>query len=159
MGRDKSQLPLGARSMIEHVIAVATEAGLSCRVIDHDSVSSRGPLSGIFTGLETSVCSSVLFLACDMPLIRPDFLREFSVTAQGEDAVFVKMNGKVGFPLALRKTLLPVVSEQLQAAKLSLQDLARDTQAKIFSIGPEREAEFTNINTVEDWKAAGRKFT
>ena len=72
MGRDKSRLKLGRRTMLGHIRAEAKTLGLPVRVIRRDLVPRCGPLGGIFTALKTTSADGVLFLACDMPFIRSE---------------------------------------------------------------------------------------
>jgi molybdopterin-guanine dinucleotide biosynthesis protein A len=154
MGRDKSRLPLGTGVMIDYVAAAAEQAGLPCRVIDRDLVPGLGPLGGVLTALESSRCESVLFMACDMPFVTPGHLQGMASEMTRENAIFSSVGGRVGFPFALRRTLLELVRARVTEGKRSLRDLAEDSGAKQWEIPEERHLEFCNINTVEDWQRA-----
>src|SRR6266568_4948322 len=102
MGRDKSRLRLGRRTMLGHIRRVARELGLPVRLIRRDAVPRCGPLGGIYTALKTIRAEAVMFLACDMPFVTAALLR---AVRRGfgarDDAMFVRSGGRVGFPFAL----------------------------------------------------------
>ena len=52
MGRDKSLVQLGRRTLLQHVRTAARSLGVPVRVIRRDSVPRCGPLGGIYTGLK-----------------------------------------------------------------------------------------------------------
>src|SRR5947209_6218677 len=76
MGRNKAHVQLGGLTLLQWVRRIARTLGLPTRLIRRDVVPRCGPLGGIYTGLVTSTASAELFLACDMPLIRPALLQE-----------------------------------------------------------------------------------
>ena len=71
MGRDKSKLRLGGKSLLSHVKTAAAAAAQNCpvRIIRKDLVPRCGPLGGIYTALRTTRAQCVLFLSCDMPFV------------------------------------------------------------------------------------------
>lgn len=80
MGRDKSRVRLGRRTMLGHVRATAAQLHLPVRVLRRDAVPRCGPLGGIYTALSRSRADAILFLACDMPFITHDFLNQMLKT-------------------------------------------------------------------------------
>src|SRR5438034_4202031 len=69
MGRDKSRLRLGERTLLAHICATAKTIGLPHRIIRRDLVVQCGPIGGIYTALVTCRVNATLFLSCDMPLV------------------------------------------------------------------------------------------
>ena len=122
MGRDKSRLRLGGRTLLAHVRATAKMIGLPHRIIRRDLVAHCGPLGGLYTALVTSRAGATLFLSCDMPFVSAGLLEMLVRKAKrNENALFVEANGLVGFPLLLfRRTALPVVESQLEKMAFSL---------------------------------------
>lgn len=155
MGRDKSRLRLGRKSLIGHLRATARRIGLSVRVIRKDLVPRCGPSGGIYTALKTSRAAMVLFLSCDMPFVSEQLLQELlariTPTAQG---LFVVQEKRVGFPFVLKvETLGPL--ERLQARRqFSLQSLARTLKAETLAPKLCRADELLNVNTPADWARA-----
>lgn len=158
MGRDKTRLKIGSMAMVTRVrkgAAAALPATL-VRVIRKDIVSRCGPLGGIATALKTSRAKTVLFLACDMPLVSPALLRRMVRSNRGgECAVFAEQNKRVGFPCALPVQALAVVQQQIDAKEFSLQALAAKLHARRLLI-PARSLELLNVNTPADLAEAGR---
>ena len=83
MGRDKTTLDWHGRPLLVRAVEIARAAGaasvaiagssaiISCTPL-HDAVRDRGPLGGIIAALRWQ--PRVLVLACDMPLVSPEFL-------------------------------------------------------------------------------------
>jgi molybdenum cofactor guanylyltransferase len=86
MGRDKALIPVGGVPMLERVARAALGTGLPVIVIGRerpadwpfdevafhlDRYPDTGPLGGLATALQVSG-TSVLMLACDMPLVTTD---------------------------------------------------------------------------------------
>ena len=80
MGRDKAQLPLHGRTLVEHIAGAVAEAAGSVTLIGAperypdlgirmlpDSRPGAGPLGGICTALASTDAEWNLIVACDMP--------------------------------------------------------------------------------------------
>ena len=159
MGTDKSQLRLGRRTLLGHIRATANAAGLQPRVIEADLAPRCGPLAGVYTALATSRAEVILFLACDMPFISARSLRWLlSRLRPGRKALFVRENGRLGFPFLLRRATLPVVRQQLAVRQFSLHKLARALRAQTVRLPRCQTHELFNINTPKDWKIAQQQW-
>jgi len=91
MGRDKSRLRLGGRTLLAHVRATAKMIGLPHRIIRRDLVAHCGPLGGLYTALVTSRADATLFLSCDMPFVSAGLLEMLVRKARhNENALFVE---------------------------------------------------------------------
>lgn len=156
MGRDKSHLRLGQRTLMGHIEKTAQLLGFKVRSIRRDSVERCGPMGGIATALESSRADCVLFLACDMPFVSEEFLRKMIKTLRRQDrAVFAAQNSRVGFPLLLRRdACLPIVLEQIERKDLSLRKLAKVLRARMLKPSRGQRENLANINTPEDLAAA-----
>lgn len=155
MGRDKSRLRLGGRSLVGHVRTTAKTLGWPVRVIRRDQVKRCGPLGGICTALQTSRAEVEIFLACDMPFVSAGLLQKLVQSLrQRRSAAFVSRNGLVGFPFALRRETLPVVEEQIRRKIFSLQSLAAILSARELRASARQAMELFNINTEDDWTRA-----
>ena len=155
MGRDKARLRLGGRTLLGHILATARATGLPARVNRVDLVPRRGPLGGVYSALATSRAETILFLSCDMPFISTDLLNTlFHTLARRKTALFVKDNGRIGFPFLLRRAALAVVERQMTTRQFSLHQLARSLHAQTVTLPRCQAHELFNINNPKDWKIA-----
>src|SRR2546425_2632392 len=156
MGRDKSRLRLGGRTLLAHIRSTAKMVGLPHRIIRRDLVARCGPLGGLYTALVTSPADATLFLSCDMPFVSAGLLEMLVRKAKhSENALFVEANGRVGFPLLLfRGTALPVVESQLEKLAFSLQRLAQALRSQTIRLAARQACELFNVNTPEDLRKA-----
>jgi len=156
MGRDKSRLRLGGRTLLAHIRATVKTVGLPHRIIRRDLVSHRGPLGGLYTALVTSLADATLFLSCDMPFVSAGLLEMLLLKAKrNETALFVEANGLVGFPFLLfRQTALPVVESQLEKKAFSLQQLTQALRSQTIRLAARQARELFNVNTPDDLRNA-----
>ena len=156
MGRDKSRLRIGGRTLLAHIRGTAKMLGLPHRIIRRDLVVHCGPVGGIYTALLTSGADATLFLSCDMPFVSAGLLEMLvRKTKQTESGLFVEAHGRVGFPFLLfRRTALPVVESQLEKRALSLQRLAQALRADKIRLASRQERELFNVNTPDDLRSA-----
>lgn len=159
MGRDKSHLRLGRRTMLGHIRATARQLGFSVRAIRRDSIKRSGPIGGIYTALQSSKADAVLFLACDMPFVSAGFLqRMIRMLPPSGNAVFAREGRLAGFPCFLhRERCLPLVSQQIAKSEFSLQSLARVLRAKMLRPPRPDSPELTNVNTPVELEAARQR--
>jgi molybdopterin-guanine dinucleotide biosynthesis protein A len=101
MGRDKAFLPFGKGLLIERVIEVIEQVTEEVILITNsptqyqhfglpmfaDVIPEAGSLGGIYTGLVCAKAPYSLCLACDMPFVKPEFLRFLCDTAAEADVV------------------------------------------------------------------------
>jgi len=167
MGRDKASLRLGGQTFITAICQTAAALRCRVRVIRRDLSPGNGPLGGIHTGLKTSRAEAEVFLACDMPFITPDLLRELLARmGPRHDAVFAVSSypepaaeGRqmAGFPFVVRSALWPIVEGRLAAGELGLQGLARALRARLWAVPARWRKQLRNINTPEEWTRAIRQ--
>ncbi len=154
MGRDKSSLRLGRKTLLGHVRAAAGALDAPVRVIRRDQIKRCGPLGGVFTALTTTSAEAVLFLACDMPFVPGTLLR--AIIEQHivfGRAAFTRMD-RAGFPFILPKAALPTVANQIQQGRHSLQALAAKLNAEFYEPLLEEVEGLFNVNTPGDWERA-----
>jgi molybdopterin-guanine dinucleotide biosynthesis protein A len=159
MGRDKSRLRLGPRTMLGQIRATAKRLDLPVCIIRRDAVPRCGPLGGIYTALKSSSADAVMFLACDMPLVSEALLRvvRHRFARQG-GSLFVRSEGRPGFPFVLRREALVTVARQIAAKRFSLHELARALRAKSFSAPANQRAQLRNVNTPGEWARVVKKW-
>src|SRR2546421_10419466 len=155
MGRDKSRLRIGRRTMLSHIRKTALSAGFPVDVIRRDSVPRCGPIGGIYTGLKRTRSDLVLFLACDMPFVSTELIRFlFQQGRTSERALFTRSEGGVGFPTLLSRSHLETVAAQFKKKQISLQSLAKRLQARVIRPPLSFRGQLRNINTPADWEEA-----
>lgn len=155
MGRDKSKLRIGRRSLLGHVRHGVRQLGVPVRVIRRDLVPRIGPMGGVYTGLKTTRCGSVLFLSCDMPFVTVSLLRRLlNERGESRQAVFLAVNGRVGFPFLIPTRDLEIVARLMLEKKHSLQDLSWAIENRQVEPRLGEETQLLNINTPADWVTA-----
>lgn len=156
MGRNKSSLRLGGRTMLGHIRVAVAEASIPSKVIKEDVVNRCGPLGGIYTGLKQSRAELVLFLACDMPFVTPELIRWFVGAMKSKDsAVFASHGDYAGFPILFcREACVEAVEGQIRKGKFSLQKLAQVVDARLIPPGRKWIAHLENVNTPKDLETA-----
>jgi molybdopterin-guanine dinucleotide biosynthesis protein A len=101
MGQDKAFLPFGKGVLIERVIEVMRQVTEDVLLITNtpelyrrfglpmfpDVIPDAGSLGGIYTGLVSAKTPYSLCLACDMPFVKPEFLRFLCEMAAAADVV------------------------------------------------------------------------
>ena len=118
MGRDKSRIRLGGRSLLAHALSLAEATGFPMRVLRRDLVPQCGPIGGIWTALETTRADLVLFLSCDMPFVTPGTLRMLMRRTGPEvDAVFAECDGIAGFPFLVSRGAAARIRRQLDESR------------------------------------------
>jgi molybdopterin-guanine dinucleotide biosynthesis protein A len=153
MGRDKSRLRLGGKTLLGHVRATARQTGWPVRTIRRDLVPRCGPLGGVWTALKSTDADRVLFLACDMPFVPVDLLDKLiRMSGRPMKPIFVRgSHGPAGFPFVLQRDCLGIVAQQIQDGDYSLQSLARRVKAKQVR-APDQC--LRNINTPAEFRRA-----
>jgi len=125
-----------------------------------DKIDSRGPLSALYTGLISSRTQINIFLACDMPKMRLEFIRHLAKQSNQHDAVLMKFDdGKIE-PLCgiYNKSCLTIIKSNFEHNQYKLSELL--AELNVFYIS-EKDLNylgldcsiFTNINTPEDLKS------
>ena len=160
MGRDKSRLRLGKRTLLGHVRATVARLRLPIRIIRKDLVPGCGPLGGIYTALKTCRKQVILFLPCDTPFVSLALLEKLVNSLKPDVAgVFVTTHKRVSFPFLLRRNNLSVVEKQLEKRRYSLQALAAALRAKKIRLSHGEEEDLFNINTPQEWKIARQRWS
>jgi FdhD protein len=172
MGRNKALLEVNGERMIEtayrrmaelfdEVLLVTNSPDvydfIPCRKIA-DIYPGMGPLGGIHAALTSCDAERAFVIACDMPGLNPQLIRELSIMQDGVDVVIPETPGGLE-PLhaVYAKSCLPKMEKMLQAGErriLSFFDLAQVRlvpRGKIAALDPDY-ASFRNINTPEDYQ-------
>lgn len=171
MGRDKSALEYGGKSQLQRcgeILARLVEsvhtsvrpdqaddenfAGLSCIA---DRYADAGPMSGVMSALDHDPESAWLVLACDLPLMREDALRQL-VDARDPARMVTTFMGSDGFlePLCAiyEPRMAAVLRNRLEDGLFSLRDLLSDSDVKMVCAPDDRI--LTNVNTPAELEQA-----
>lgn len=176
MGRPKAWLPVGKETMLQRLVRVVGEAvgpvvvvaaegqevpelPAGVRVV-RDDVDGRGPLGGLAAGLMAlhGQCETAYLSACDVPLLRADFVRHIAALAVGSRLTIPLVAGRL-HPLAAVYSLdvLPLVSAQLEAGDFRMTRIPELvttrylTDADFADVDPELES-LRNVNTWAEYE-------
>jgi len=167
MGRDKALLPFRGGALVESVAReVAAAAGSAVLVgnsaryarfgyaVIPDRYPGEGPLGGILTALAHTTAEWNLVVACDMPALSAELLRQILDAAAVQSAADALVpTGPAGLPE-------PLCAAYHRRACAALERAFANGERKItaaFSgmpvvLWPMAEmAQFQNVNTPEDW--------
>lgn len=165
MGRDKARLPLNSYFLAEDVAAkvgfVAQNVALiggshRYRDLPFDCLDDLRPCLGPLAGVETALASGRgelnLIVACDMPNIRVEWLRDLVARAieLNSDCLVCKDSRGSLHPLCgvWRQRCLPRVSSALERGQLRVVDLLEELNAVYLPVD-----EFIhNLNTPDEWE-------
>lgn len=176
MGRPKEWLTIDGESFLARLVRCFHEAGLPTIVaaapgrslppvpeevrIAFDSCPGQGPLSGFETGLSAipATAQSVFLTSCDVPLLRPDFVR-FSLDLLETHEAAVPFAGNRFHPLVAAyrvEGMLARIRGLLARGCRRLQDLLDVSDVRIISEAEMRTIDpgldsLRNINTPEDY--------
>jgi molybdopterin-guanine dinucleotide biosynthesis protein A len=157
MGRDKTRIKLGNKTMLDLVQAAAVGTGLPVRIIRRDLVPRCGPIGGVYTAFQKCKADAILFLACDMPFVTSDlilrFIRKFETLGR---PVFARAEagGAPGFPFILPASAAPIVRQQIRRREFSLFNLATKLHATTPRLPGHLHPLLANINHPQDLRAA-----
>lgn len=180
MGTAKALLPFGPETMLERVVRIVREAIAGPIVVvaapgqalpqlpadvttTFDEREGRGPLEGLRAGLRAAAgrCDAVYAASCDVPLLRPEFVR-YVCGVLGDCDAAVPQTGGFLHPLAAAyrtEAVLPHVEALLAADRLRpvyLFDLVSTRtmdEAELRTVDPSLNS-LRNLNTPEDYRAA-----
>ena len=170
MGTDKAFLSYRNEPLIRCPIRICQSVTTDVRIIGDptryacfglpvipDNGESLGPLSGIATALHHSSARFSSIIACDMPLMSPEFFRLMLQKLPGPDAVVMRFDDGTVEPLCgiYSSTCLPVSEQNLATGKLKITELL--SQVAVEYIGEEElqarglsRKIFTNVNAPDD---------
>lgn len=130
---------------------------IPCRKIA-DIYSGMGPLAGIHAALSACTAHRAFVIACDMPGLNPQLIRELSGMPGGADVIVPETPGGLEPLHALYdKSCLPGMAKMLREGErsiLSFFDLARIRRVpreQIAALDPDFSS-FRNINTPEEYR-------
>ncbi|MGV8981221.1 molybdenum cofactor guanylyltransferase [Clostridium sp.] len=153
------ELIINAGGSYKEIIIVANNKSLykefNLKVVE-DIYKGQGVLCGIHTALTNSSTEYCLCIACDMPLISKGTLDLLGSVEENYEVLVPKVNNRLQPLCAIyKKTIINTIEINLRTNKNKLERLILDLKYKIIGDLPNKE--FSNINTVEDYKNLGSK--
>ena len=174
MGRDKAFLPFGRGLLIERVIEVIQQVTAEVILITNspeqyrrfglpmfaDVIPDAGSLGGIYTGLVSAKTPYSLCLACDMPFVKPDFLRLLCDLAAEADVV-IPRNADDFQPLCAvyAQVCRAPIRQKIEAGRLKITGFFDDVRVRVIDgellarYDP-HDVMFFNANTPEEYERA-----
>ena len=170
MGRDKGVLPIKGKTMVQHVTRALSPLVDDIIIIANnnnyndlgypvysDMVESRGPLSGIYTGLHHSATNKNIVVSCDVPGISAELLKYLLNNSTGYDVTIPVHNDKTE-PLigVYTKNCTGVIKHCLEMDELRVNELVNFLNHNKVDINKDlpfyNERLFVNINTPNELK-------
>ncbi len=172
MGRDKAMLPIGGKTMLQHLIdkysatlgPVAVSVNKAGRFPFEramelvDRYPDMGPLNGLVSAFDESDQDAVFMTGTDLPFGDPELVRKL-VLLMGESDACIMRRGKKGFePLfaIYRRVCGAKANECLASGKKSIMDLLEKVDVRY--VDSDELAEFDlehilmNVNTAEEYE-------
>lgn len=155
MGKDKSVLLLGGKTMLDWVSDAVSNVGIPFSVLREDLVPGLGPLGGVRTACLRYKEPQLIFLSCDMPFIGETVLRQLvdSVKEPGLSAI-CSVEGRFGFPFIFSSEQLAVVTRRLEEGRRSVVGLFDEIPSVSVLIPPTQVWRCHNVNTRADMAVA-----
>lgn len=116
-------------------------------VIDH-----IGPMGGIYSALQQIDSPYYLFLSCDMPYMTiPVVQRLITIQQSVQITSWIDSSGTAQlFPLLISRTMLPIITQKIESQTYHLRSLYQQSKCQSFTISPNENLCFTNINSPSD---------
>jgi molybdopterin-guanine dinucleotide biosynthesis protein A len=171
MKRDKALLPWRNGKLVEVVADAVREGAGNVALVGRASLPEvpglecladfrpgLGPMAGIETALASGRGDLNLILACDLPSVRAEWLKQLVQTAQDRNSrcvVSIDVGGRV-HPLCgvYRSDCLPAVQGALDKHRLRLIDLVAELGAEHLRV----DGAIWNVNTPTDWQICQQDF-
>ena len=121
-----------------------------------DERPGLGPLMGIYSGLKASETDVNFVVACDIPVIDPEFITEMrSYTGDYDVVVPVDKEGRPNALLAMyRRSVIPLVKEQLDEGQTKI--ILFYPRCRVKYVPLREGAWYKNINTMDDYQTYHR---
>ncbi len=173
MGQDKALLPYRGTTLVEHVAKTVSEAAGSVALIGDpdrlghlglavfpDEMPHCGPASGIYTALRVTATDWNMVVACDMPAVSADILRELLRWAETSERNCVAAIGPYRQPEPLcalyHRRCLHALAGAIRDKRLRMRDLIKEIGAVWV---PVDATALANVNTPADWAEFGAKLS
>jgi len=117
-----------------------------------DLIHGRGPLGGIYTALKSTSKNKAFFVACDMPLLRPDLIEKLLKTSTEYFDCIVPYTPRGVEPLhaIYSNRTLPIIEDLLGRGDFSVRQLLEKCKCKFIKVDKSESLSFFNVNTPGD---------
>jgi molybdopterin-guanine dinucleotide biosynthesis protein A len=158
MGNEKCMLELDGKPMLEHVLdrlrmccneILISTGNKSLNYLGYpliaDEFPERGPIEGIRRSLEAATNPAALVIACDIPFLSHDLIKQMAAEAVTYDMVYLMLPSKQiqPLPVIFSKKVIPAMNNMISKSDYKLQNLiagiAGTSGLKTFAIGIETE--------------------
>lgn len=167
MGEDKGLMLVNGKPMIQHVIDVAKGVVEDIIIVSNnseyekfgytvvvDEIKGKGPLGGIYTGLQHSKTQLSLVLSCDIPYVNASILNLLISHSEGYDITIPKKDDVTHQLLGVfSKRCLMTFKNAIDDDELKLITLFKKLNLNIVDASHFSGRLFTNINEKNDIKA------
>jgi len=180
MGTDKSFLPLGTKTIFEHVLTRIQRLELPTILITaapekyarytlpmyEDVLPEKGALGGLYTAIHVSESDFTLCVACDMPFLNVALLKHLIDLCSPDWDVIVPRIGEQAETMhaVYNKTCLKPIQAQLTEGKLKASDFYERVRVRYVGEDILRQFDpdlrcFMNVNTPDDLAAAEKHYS
>lgn len=174
MGRPKALLPFAGEPLLLHItrvlggwfsdVVVVAAPGqqlpsLPVRLV-HDVIAHQGPTGGLYYGLQAAANEVSFVCSCDLPFLNFSLIAHLASRLSGYDAVVPEWENRLQPLHALyRKSVVPLLQEQLNRGELRVSDFCEKARTRIVTTDELRQfdpegSSFFNLNTPEDYQKA-----
>ena len=167
-GTDKSLLPINGKTLVEYIIfqlsddfsqiLIGSDNIKKYSFLKHEVVPDKdkgyGPLMGILSCLERSYNELNFVIACDIPNINMELVKQMFEEADGYDVIVPKLKNGFIEPLfaVYRKCVISSIIEILYSSdKRQIRELFNNVRTKYLEINYNIEGWYKNINTKDDY--------
>jgi molybdopterin-guanine dinucleotide biosynthesis protein A len=117
--------------------------------IIEDHYVEKGPLGGLVTGLEEIETEYLFLLACDIPNVTVDLIRDLAYHLPDYQTILCKQNGRLEPLFAFyHRSCLPIFQQQLQTRNWQITKEFHRFSKKIISL--EQSTTLDNVNTPKE---------
>jgi molybdopterin-guanine dinucleotide biosynthesis protein A len=168
MGTDKALLKWGEISLLDHMVQLLSTVTEQVWVVGRgdfpDGNRGKGPLGGILTALQASHRDLNMFLAVDLPLLTPGFLRMFHsrLVESCPPVLACRIDGQFPLCLGVHRSLTDSISHRISNGELAIKSFIEESSSEVIGAAELKElgfeaSIFANANTMEDWKRLARR--
>ena len=166
MGSDKGLMIINGKPMIQYIIDQLESLGIPLLIVSNnpkyetfgipvfeDSIKSKGPMAGIYTGLLHSSTEKNVVLSCDVPKISATLIQKLLYADDKSDVCILKHKNTLHPLIGMyKRSLLKDVKTSLNKDQLKMKQFCIDMNCSVLDIVDDQfDAELIlNINTKEE---------